>query len=262
MRHYAWLRDSHDRKLQMCKYCRVPFHNEASKQRHEMSEHHKKMAKLYKTRRAATLQQSNENDLEEEEEQEELQTVVKKPILEEPIPTTLQGRVMVWKNRFPWLSYKRSELRLNYAWCKLCEVSIYMPSSKYASKHQRSSRHLSRHFNRKRGIIQAAKEETSLLTGEAKQKAAMSELQAKYSWLEPDASDENYCHCKICDSRLPIKVFYVRQHDGSRRHNEQVERLRNASEAATIVVADPQATPSSVVQVERDGDSDEALSVK
>lgn len=251
----------------MCKYCRVRFHNEASKQRHEMSEHHKKMAKLYKTRRAATLQQKKHKDLEEEEEEEELQTetVVKpypKPVSEEPIPATVQGRVMVWKNRFPWLSYKRNEERLNYAWCKLCEVSIYMPSSKYASKHQRSSRHISRHFSRKRGVIQPAKEETSLLTGEAKQKAAMSELQAKYSWLEPDASDENYCHCKICDSRLPIKVFYLRQHDGSRRHNEQVERLRNASETTTTVVADSQPTPSTIVQAEPDGDSDEALSGK
>lgn len=216
------------------------------------------MEAAYKARRsAATLEKRKEK------EESPIPKEVKhtpKPELDKPIPATVQGRVMVWKNRFPWLSYKRSEQRDNYAWCKLCEVSIYMPSSKYASKHQRSSRHVRLRFERKRGIKMDPGSSTSaaaLANGEAKQKAAMSELQEKYSWLEPDA-DENHCHCNVCDTRLPIKVFYLRQHDGSRKHNEQVERLRNGSEATTTEVAQ---TPSSVVNADNE-ESDGAISVK
>lgn len=263
VRHYAWLRYSRDRKLQMCKYCRVRFHSESSKQRHELSTHHKKMAEAFKARRsAATLQKHKEKEV------SPIPKDVKhfsKSMLEKPIPATVQGRVMVWKNRFPWLSYKRSEQRHNYAWCKLCEVSVFMPSSKYASKHQRSSRHVRLRFERKRASQKPEMDMSSvstasaaaLTTGEAKQKAAMSELQEKYSWLEPDATDENHCHCNVCDVRLPIKVFYLRQHDGSRRHNEHVERLHNDS-AATLEAAP---TPSTGMNADHE-ESDGAISVK
>lgn len=260
VRHYAWLRYSRDRKLQMCKYCRIRFHSEANKYRHELSPHHKMMEAAYKSRRSAATSEKRK-----EKEESPIPKEVKhtpKPELEKPIPATVQGRVMVWKNRFPWLSYKRSEQRHNYAWCKLCEVSIFLPSSKYASKHQRSSRHVRLRFERKRAAQQpgikmdtgSSASSAALATGEAKQKAAMSELQEKYSWLEPDA-DENHCHCNVCDVRLPIKVFYLRQHDGSRRHNEQVERLREATTAAVAP------TPSTVANADNE-ESDGAISVK
>ncbi|XP_016971317.1 protein suppressor of variegation 3-7 [Drosophila rhopaloa] len=275
---YPWLCYSKDRKTQLCKFCRVRFHNEAAKARHEFSARHTKLMKQFKARQAKQPQVGNkqtrtkrqgkleeegtqEEEVEEEEEEEEdgdgesntdsgtVQT--RKPprskLFVKPIPATTKGKVMVWKGRFPWLSYKKNEQRGNYAWCKLCEVSLYLPSSKWASKHQRTSRHIRLRIDRKRNgghppagaatkspveISAAVATASALASGEARQKAAMAELQAKYDWLDPDANDENHCHCRVCDTRLPIKVFYLRQHDSSRKHADNLERSRNNSTAA------------------------------
>ncbi|KAH8360070.1 hypothetical protein KR093_010461, partial [Drosophila rubida] len=296
VRHYSWLRYTKDRKTQICKYCRVRFHSESNKSRHELTTLHKKLVQQFNERKAARLRQvekqrkltENPDDEEEDQsnsdadasdaEEKKVNTEVKitaqvqakatsrKPVSNR-VPTSMHGKVMVWKDRFPWLSYKRAEQRSNYGWCKLCEVSVFIPSFKIAAKHQRSSRHVRLRLERKRraaqiaagGVSMATATAAALATGEAKHKAAMAELQAKYSWLEADATDENHCHCKICDARLPIKVFYLRQHDGSRKHADHVERLKNSSEtaAAPAVAEEPQQTNMDV-----DQDSDGALSVK
>ncbi|TDG44819.1 hypothetical protein AWZ03_008793 [Drosophila navojoa] len=286
VRQFSWLRCSKDRKIQICKFCRVRFHSESNKGRHEQSARHKKLAAQFKARQAARRKEARiqrkleeENDDGDQSNAESVDVTVDddnshsvstpkalpKPVFK-AVPATMQGKVMVWKDRFPWLSYKRSEARHNYGWCKLCEVSVFLPSFKYASKHQRSSRHVRLRFERKRSarMPPTAAEATpspassALTTGEAKHKAAMAELQAKYDWLEPDVNDENYCHCKLCETRLPIKIFFLRQHDGSRKHLEQLERLRNTSEITTITTteADPAA---SIMDV--DQESEEELSV-
>lgn len=186
------------------------------------------------------------------------------------VPTSMQGKVMAWRGRFPWISYKRNEQRKNYGYCKLCDTSVFMPSSKFASKHQRSARHIRLRLERKRGVIPSPSEAISMATataaamatGESKHKAAMAELQAKYNWLEPDATDENYCHCKLCYTRLPIKLFYLRQHDSSRKHAESLERNRCNSEVPTVAPTNEQPEQATSVHVAQDQDSDEALSVK
>ncbi|KAH8310585.1 hypothetical protein KR044_002052, partial [Drosophila immigrans] len=297
VRHYSWLRYTKDRKIQLCKFCRVRFHNESSKLRHDQSARHKKLMQQFKERQATRRQQvelkrkktNNPEEDEEEESNSDAPTeadkgdadakttshstvqvaakAVSKKTAANRVPTSMRGKVMVWKDRFPWLSYKRSEKRSNYGWCKLCEASVFIPSFKIASRHQRSSRHIRLRLERKRLVGQIAAGSHSmatataaaLATGEARHKAAMAELQAKYNWLEADATDENHCHCKVCDARLPIKVFYLRQHDGSRKHAEHVERLKTSSEAAgtDAPVEQPQE-----VNMEVDQDSDGALSVK
>nr|XP_036677510.1 protein suppressor of variegation 3-7 isoform X2 [Drosophila suzukii] len=321
VRFYPWLCYSKDRKTQICKFCRVRFHNESAKARHEYSARHVKLLKQFKARQAKQPQgsmkqtrnkrqeeeeaqvapeQEEEEEEEEEEEQEEeddqedeeeqsntdsgtvLTRKAARPaskLFLKPIPATMKGKVMVWKGRFPWLSYKKSEQRGNYAWCKLCEVSLYLPSSKWASKHQRTSRHIRLRIDRKKNggkppAASAAKSPaeisavvataSALASGEARQKAAMAELQAKYSWLDPDANDENHCHCRVCDTRLPIKVFYLRQHDASRKHADSVERLRATSAAAAGA---PSVSTTSTVEAERqesglDKESDGDMSVR
>lgn len=306
VRFYPWLCYTKDRKTQLCKYCRVRFHNESAKARHEFSARHQKLMKQFKARQAKLPQANNkptnnkmsedEEAAEEEEEEDEdgqsntdSGTVENKKIdtrpidklFVKPIPATMKGKVMVWKSRFPWLSYKKSELRGNYAWCKLCDVSIFLPSSKWAAKHQRTSRHIRLRNERRRnggqppkpapkpteGISAAVATAAALASGEARQKAAMAELQSKYSWLDPDANDENHCHCRLCDTRLPIKVFYLRQHDSSRKHAESLERLRSnkAKEAAPSVSTNSEATAEAEVQesgLEVDKDSDADMSVR
>ncbi|KAH8399417.1 hypothetical protein KR215_009897, partial [Drosophila sulfurigaster] len=293
VRHYSWLRYSKDRKVQLCKYCRVRFQNESSKLRHDQSAHHKQLMQKFKerqaTRRKQQESQRNQKDNDEEEsnsdsaapamvekvaaEVKSTTQVATKPTSKKAalnrVPVSMQGKVMVWKDRFPWLSYKRAEQRSNYGWCKLCEISVFIPSFKFASKHQRSTRHVRLRIERKRRAEQAAVSGTSLATataaalatGESKHKAAMAELQAKYNWLEADATDENHCHCKICDARLPIKVFYLRQHDGSRKHMEQMERLKTSSQVAAATTETTVEPPQEAV-MEVDQDSDGALSVK
>ncbi|XP_032592707.1 protein suppressor of variegation 3-7 isoform X2 [Drosophila grimshawi] len=296
VRHFSWLRFTKDRKIQMCKYCRVRFYNESSKLRHEHSVRHKNLSQQFKARQAAQLRQARkqrrraakEGNVDKGDEVEEVQsnatveiiqdndvepsssTVAKQKPEFRQTPPTMRGKVLMWKERFPWLSYKRSEQRTNYGWCKLCEVSVYLSSFKYASKHQRSARHVRLRFERKRAARQmpstdATISPVTLTTGEAKNKVAMAELQAKYEWLEPDASDENYCHCKICDTRLPIKVFFLRQHDGSRKHVDQLERLRirSQTEGGTLT-ATGEAKPAAAAAaygIEDDQETDEALSV-
>lgn len=197
-----------------------------------------------------------------------------------PIPATIKGKVMVWKARFPWLSYKKSEERRNYGWCKLCEVSVFIPTSKFASKHQRSSRHIRLRIERKKAgagspettsakntdsISAAVATAAALTTGEAKHKAAMAELQAKYNWLEPDAHDENHCHCRICETRLPIKLFYLRQHDSSRKHSENLERHKAAAVPPPASHTTSEATAEAEVQesgLEVDKESDADLSLR
>ncbi|XP_034485288.1 protein suppressor of variegation 3-7 isoform X2 [Drosophila innubila] len=302
VRHYSWLRYSKDRKKQMCKYCKVRFSNESSKLQHDQSEQHKKTMQQLKARKGKKSkkvqeQSSQDNEEEDEDENEEEQSNSESIAAEDAandaekasrtpnptnkatakiafkqVPTTMQGKVNVWRSRFPWISYKRKEKRKNYGWCKLCDVSVFMPSCKFAARHQRSSRHTRLRLERKRAIEQPPSEGTAtataaitstaagsatLATGDAKQKAAMAELQAKYKWLEPDATDENRCYCKLCDTRLPIKVFYLRQHDGSRKHAESLERIGNNSKVTTTL---EQPEPANRMDV--DQDSDEALSVK
>ncbi|XP_017873842.1 PREDICTED: protein suppressor of variegation 3-7 isoform X1 [Drosophila arizonae] len=286
VRQFPWLRYSKDRKIQICKFCRVRFHKESNKVRHEQSARHKKLAAQFKARQAARRKEARrqrkleeENDNGDQSNEESVAVTVDednshsvsahkalpKPVFK-AVPATMQGKVMVWKDRFPWLSYKRSEARHNYGWCKLCEVSVFLPSFKYASKHQRSSRHVRLRFERKRvarmpptsAAATTAPASSALPTGEAKHKAAMAELQAKYDWLEPDVNDENYCHCKLCETRLPIKIFFLRQHDGARKHLEQLERLRNTSEITTITTTEADRA-ASVMDV--DQESDEELSV-
>ncbi|XP_039490497.1 protein suppressor of variegation 3-7 isoform X2 [Drosophila santomea] len=309
VRFYPWLCYSKDRKTQICKFCRVRFHNESAKARHEFSARHVKLVKQFKVRQAKLSQvtaastrnkrqddeesqEQDEEDGEEEDVEEDEQSYsdsgtvqARKParsankLFVKPIPATMKGKVMVWKGRFPWLSYKKTEQRGNYAWCKLCEVSLYLPTSKWASKHQRTSRHIRLRIDRKRnnggnpvkttnknsGEISAVVATASALaSGEARQKAAMAELQAKYNWLDPDANDENHCHCRVCDTRLPIKVFYLRQHDSSRKHAENLERHRaNAAAAANA----PSVSTTSTVDAERqefglDKESENDMSVR
>lgn len=282
----------------MCKYCRIRCYNESSKLQHDQCESHKKAIqqfkalkgkKVKKAKEQRSMYNEDEGEIEEEENNSESEAAedtanfaekkssvsnlpnksTVKPVLKTE-PTTMQGKVNAWRSRFPWISYKRNEPRKNYGWCKLCDVSVFMPSCKFASKHQRSSRHIRLRFERKRLIKQSPSERSSmamaattfteagsgtLATGEAKQKAAMAELQAKYKWLEPDATDENRCYCRICDTRLPIKVFFLRQHDGSRKHAESLKRNRINSKVTTS--EQPEANRMDVSQ-----DSDEALSVK
>ncbi|EDW59210.1 protein suppressor of variegation 3-7 isoform X2 [Drosophila virilis] len=294
VRHFWWLRYSRDRKIQQCKFCRVRFSSEWAKVRHEQSARHQRLIHQYKVRQTARRKEARKKHTEDaggeaaedEEENDEEQSNADSAAVAEgnnsevsnqpkvtnkaahkPVPATMQGKVMVWKDRFPWLSWKRSEPRHNYGWCKLCEVSVFLPSFKYASKHQRSTRHVRLRFERKKAARMPPTDVASvstpttpaLATGEAKNKAAMAELQAKYDWLEPDATDENHCHCKICDTRLPIKLFYLRQHDGSRKHLEQLERLRNNSGVTSlgVNVAEPAASV-----MDMDQESDEALSFK
>ncbi|KQS39149.1 protein suppressor of variegation 3-7 isoform X2 [Drosophila erecta] len=312
LRFYPWLCYSKDRKTQICKFCRVRFHNESAKARHEFSARHVKLVKQFKVRQAKLpqgtsaptrnkrdddeeSQEQDEEDGEEEEEEEDVEedaqsnsdsgTVQARKtartankLFVKPIPATMKGKVMVWKGRFPWLSYKKNEQRGNYAWCKLCEVSLYLPTSKWASKHQRTSRHIRLRIDRKRNggntlktsnknsgeISTVVATASALASGEARQKAAMAELQAKYNWLDPDATDENHCHCRVCDTRLPIKVFYLRQHDASRKHAENLERHRDNAAAAANA---PSVSTTSTVDAERqefglDKESENDMSVR
>ncbi|EDW24901.1 GL24399 [Drosophila persimilis] len=284
-RFYSWLRYSKDRKTQLCRFCRVRFYNESGKARHDLSVRHNNLVKQHKLRQELLRQEKKQrNRLPEAEGDEEQSNTDSGTVHEKsaapfsktshPIPATIKGKVMVWKERFPWLSYKRSEQRSNYGWCKLCEVSVFLPTSKYASKHQRSSRHVRLRMERKRTggkpaeaaskeVISAAVATAAALTSaESKQKAAMAELQAKYDWLDPDATDENHCQCRICDSRLPIKVFFLRQHDASRKHAENLEKYKIQVAAAKHTSANPAAAAVEDSAMEVDQDSDGALSVK
>ncbi|KAH8242942.1 hypothetical protein KR032_003151 [Drosophila birchii] len=287
VRFYPWLCYSKDRKIQLCKFCRVRFHSESAKSRHEYSARHQKLVNQFKARQAKlplNNMPEEEEEVDEEQSNSDAGAVENKSpetrpidkIFVKPIPTTMKGKVMVWKTRFPWLSYKKNELRGNYAWCKLCDVSIFLPSSKWGAKHQRTSRHIRLRNERKRnggqpqrpavknteGISAAVATAAALASGEARQKAAMAELQSKYSWLDPDANDENHCHCRVCDTRLPIKVFYLRQHDASRKHAEGLERQRS-KEAAPSVSTNSEATADAGVQESGlDKDSDGDMSVR
>ncbi|KAH8249969.1 hypothetical protein KR026_002826 [Drosophila bipectinata] len=293
IRFYPWLCYSKDRKIQLCKFCRVRFHNDAAKARHEFSARHQKLVKQYKARQALLppAEKDGQEDEDEEQSNTDSGTVDTEKLLKQvrpstskafakPIPATIKGKVMVWKARFPWLSYKKSEERRNYGWCKLCEVSVFIPTSKFASKHQRSSRHIRLRFERKKAgagspepassknsdnISAAVATAAALTTGEAKHKAAMAELQAKYNWLEPDSNDENHCHCRICETRLPIKLFFLRQHDSSRKHSENLERQKAAavpppaaSHSTSEATAEAE-VPESGMEVDKESDADLSL---
>ncbi|ALC46241.1 Su-var-3-7 [Drosophila busckii] len=292
LRHYTWKRHKKEGG-HLCKICRVRFHNKANLKRHEQTARHKNWVIICKERKARrTAQRAGQGaaGAADETNQDELVDVdgVESPLAAtkndqsdnlslKPVPASMQGRVMVWKERFPWLSYKRSDTRQNYAWCKLCETSIYLPTYKCASKHQRSSRHLSARTERRQAQQGAMQEgsaaasvntATALTAGESKSKAAMAAWQANYSWLEPDATDESYCHCKICDTRVSLKVLFVRQHDNSRKHAENMLRQK----PTTTVTASTEATGSTgsgneketppAVDMDVEQDSDDGLSIK
>lgn len=166
-------------------------------------------------------------------------------------PTTLT-LIKQHQKKFPWLTYKQSELRTHYGYCKICDSSVYIRSVKHISRHTRSGRHMRILKAKKRQKVEkdegseaseqiikpVSKEEleTSPPTVAEREgstwqpleyqkgfnyKSTITEMKKRYSWIE--SSDKpNYAFCPFCNANIPLKILFLRNHSNSAKHRHSV----------------------------------------
>lgn len=110
-----------------------------------------------------------------------------KVVIKAPSTVTL---IKKWQKKFPWLSYKRSELRSHYGHCKICETSLYIRSLKHVLKHLRSGRHMSISKAKKKQKIEKDEEDDGDETSAKTIKKGPKE-ESQISHPPVDASDKN-----------------------------------------------------------------------
>ncbi|XP_005176109.1 protein suppressor of variegation 3-7 isoform X2 [Musca domestica] len=243
--------------LYYCKYCRVRISRRYSKKQHSISKIHQINENLFKTSRKPVKQENNivtQQTSLKRQETPPLSKVEKVPSL-----ITL---IKQWQKKFLWLSYKRSESRSNYAFCKICEQSVYVRTIKSVIKHQRSGKHIRTTNQLRRQKLQQQREEQDeanhkiiadvgkreIKTTKAKDTSPISnagdktpevkksqseiavsniidEMQKRYSWLKR-SSKPNCGHCPYCNENVYLKPMFLKNHSNSRNHRQSVVKYR------------------------------------
>lgn len=186
-----------------------------------------------------------------------------KVVIKAPSTVTL---VKQWQKKFPWLTYKRSELRSNYGYCKLCDSSLFIRSLKHLLRHLRSSRHIavtkgkkkqkvekdvdenenndvktnpkqelqtspkpadtSTSQNQTKATTEADEEQTEESAKIINYKSTVAEMKKRFSWIET-SERLNYVSCRFCNITVPLKVLFLRNHTNSHKHRHSVVNYRS-----------------------------------
>ncbi|XP_037806740.1 protein suppressor of variegation 3-7 [Lucilia sericata] len=250
-----------------CRYCRVRISKNYSKKQHASSKIHQINESIYKNNRRKSLRRDeNSNSSQQTKVVTKLTNVAAtkkgqtfaKVVIKAPSTVTL---IKQWQKKFPWLTYKRSELRSNYGHCKMCESSLFIRSLKHVLRHVRSPKHVNMTKAKKKEKLEKEQEETrdndtsakidkkgpkeelqsspppneissqnqtaqstSAITESPKAfnyKSTIAELKKRFSWIEKSESP-NYAYCRFCNTNIPIKILFLRNHSNSLKHRHSV----------------------------------------
>ncbi|XP_075154855.1 suppressor of variegation 3-7 isoform X2 [Haematobia irritans] len=246
---YEWAVDIKSQpNLYYCKYCRVRISTRYSKKQHSVSKIHQINQKLFNTNR-----KNSPKPVKKEPYGEDSKSTIKVPSF-----ITL---IKQWQKKFPWLTYKRTEFRSNYAFCKVCEQSLYIRSIKNLLKHQRSGKHARTVNQLRRQRLQeerarnesknapefgnGPKRETDIVSSvrgvmtkqsrdkldhspnvtskESAYKSTIEEMQKRFSWIEKSKKPQ-YVHCRYCNVDICLKVLFLKNHSISGKHRQAVSK--------------------------------------
>ncbi|XP_061396373.1 protein suppressor of variegation 3-7 [Musca vetustissima] len=256
---YDWAVDIKSQpNLYYCKYCRVRISRRYSKKQHSISKVHQINTNLFKTTRGNPLKQ--ESNMVAHTSNNRRQDT---PSKIEKVPSFLT-LVKQWQKRFAWLTYKRSEIRSNYAYCKICEQSVFLRTIKSVIKHQRSGKHIRTANLLRRQKLQQQREEqdeankhltggtkremesvkskdslqakpkpdslhtspdTKITSNDIADNSIIEDLQKRYSWIQR-STKPNYGHCEYCNENVSLKPMLLRNHSNSRNHRQFVIKHR------------------------------------
>ncbi|KAM7360226.1 suppressor of variegation 3-7 isoform 2-T2 [Cochliomyia hominivorax] len=253
-----------------CRYCRVRISKNYSQKQHASSKIHQINENIYKSNRRKSMKINDHNSSDKTQAATKIVTQLAnkvslknvqtfaKVVIKSPSTLTL---IKQWQKKFPWLSYKRTELRSNYGHCKLCDCSLYIRSFKHVLRHVRSPRHIKTiKANKKQKVekdeefvesedagadeislnkfIKEPKEElrkipkSNIATSARKAKnsespkafnykSTITELKKRFSWIE-NSDLLNNAFCRFCNCNVPLKILFLRNHSNSKKHRYSV----------------------------------------
>ena len=216
------------------------------------------------------------------------------------VPSTLT-LIKQWQKKFPWLTYKRNELRSNYGYCKVCDCSLYLRSFKHVLRHVRSGRHvrLTKMKNKQKqeqdqenkfsATVNGSGPKTELPTSPdqiddvtpnetnlskaashkinespkySNYRSTIIELKKRFSWIE--SSDKpNYGYCHFCSTNIPLKILFLRNHSNSLKHRSCVKNYRGEGEKVLNKSSDDEIVNKEVnVRGEKNTDDDDVMIVE
>uniref|UniRef100_A0A1I8PTI1 BESS domain-containing protein n=1 Tax=Stomoxys calcitrans TaxID=35570 RepID=A0A1I8PTI1_STOCA len=253
--------------LYYCKYCRVRISTRYSKKQHAASKIHQINQNLYNpTRKKNSKLVKREVIVEEASSSHQRNESSPKPAIKVPSFLTL---VKQWQKRFSWLTYKRKEVRSNYAFCKVCEQSLYIRSIKNVYKHQRSGKHFRTVNQLRRQKLQEERTRNEAMSTQesgkcpkreaesttsarrnilkkpntqeldkpenepqqnSSYKNTLEEMQKLFSWIE-QSKKPLHVHCRYCDNDVYYKTLFLRNHSNSKTHRQAVVKQHQVAKA-------------------------------
>ncbi|XP_036323515.1 protein suppressor of variegation 3-7 isoform X4 [Rhagoletis pomonella] len=210
----SWIRRSRNGQT-FCKFCRVVLSRKYRPAVHERTERHKFATQKFLARRKAqeskSLKTENNQNASPREEgavsEEEM-----KPLMEDADQDEVN-----WHQKYVWLSFSETETREHYGYCNYCKQSVFVPTTKFASKHECTANHIRSYLTQQNGTENSKNPKT-----ENTQPQVNSGTKFKlYKWLLPDPEENrSFGYCKFCKTRVTTEGLMALAHHNSRNHRK------------------------------------------
>nr|XP_036217031.1 protein suppressor of variegation 3-7 [Bactrocera oleae]XP_036217032.1 protein suppressor of variegation 3-7 [Bactrocera oleae] len=199
-----------------CKYCRVVISNQYKPALHEKTERHKFATQKFLARRNMLLA---EGDVMKTERHQFNATQDEGGVSEEEVKPVMYagGSPQNWQKQYVWLTFIETESREHYGYCNYCKQSVFVPTNKFASKHECTAMHIRAHLTRQNeiGASQNSKTEDTLMQNNANGKFKL------YKWLLADPEgNRSFGYCKYCKTRVMTEGLLALAHHNSRSHRK------------------------------------------
>ncbi|CAD6993920.1 unnamed protein product [Ceratitis capitata] len=183
-----------------CKFCRIVLSNQYRPAVHDQTERHKLATQKYIARKNSQMEGVAQEECGISEDE-------LKPIF-------ANGD---WQKKYVWLSFTESESREHYGYCTYCKQSVFVPTAKFASKHECTASHIRAHLMRQNETepSQISKTEDTQIQNNISSKYKL------YKWLLPDPEGHrSFGYCKYCKTRVMTEGLLALGHHNSRSHRK------------------------------------------
>ncbi|KAL9897857.1 suppressor of variegation 3-7 isoform 1-T2 [Glossina fuscipes fuscipes] len=238
-------------KMYYCKYCRSRLSANYRKDKHEQSKLHQLNEKAYKSKeenRNSAVRKTIASDIGSVPAGNDKASVNQDVM---PTPSSSASITTQWRIRFPWLTYKRTEVRSHYAFCKVCKQSIFARSAKHASRHQRTTKHLKlqalKRYQEKKmsmeGNLKQSEKKSAEAAGDSQTNEEKDDDEKRiepykkhYPWIERCAR-KGYIRCRFCDDEVALRHLQLKIHHFSAAHKQLDSTVGETKEAEKDEVA-------------------------
>ncbi|XP_053946457.1 protein suppressor of variegation 3-7 isoform X1 [Anastrepha ludens] len=207
-----WIRRTKNGQT-FCKFCRVVLSRQYRPALHERTERHKIAAQIFLARKS----RQDSNGLKTENHHSGV-TREGSIASEEEVKPTMEGtddNVPNWHKKYVWLSFRETESREYYGYCNYCKQDIFVPTTKFALKHECSANHIRSQLTQQSEIEKSQNTKTQ----DANTQNNMSAKHKLYKWLLPDPEENrSFGYCKFCKTRVMTEGLMALAHHNSRSH--------------------------------------------